>query len=287
MGDFGPGSVVILVDEKRGKRHMTKLKEGVKFTTQYGKIDHEDIMAANDGAMIYTSTEVGYRVFKPTYIDYVMNIKRKAQIVYPKDAAAIVMWGDIHPGLNVLESGIGQGALTMTILRALGGQGHLTTYEIREDFAEQADNYISEFYGHAENHVVEIRDIYESVDGLYDRIILDVPEPWHVVKHSEHCLKDGGIMIAYIPTILQVKEHVDTLRACGYFEEIETFELNLRPWKVEGRSVRPEMWVYSHSAFLVAARKVEAVENRDIEIVDEEEPDDGGPDECCGDGCCG
>lgn len=251
------GDNVILIDEERGKRHMTKLREGLRFTTQFGFIEHDEIVKLIDGGVITASKGVRYRVLKPTYIDYVMNIKRRAQIIYPKDTAAMLMEGDIYPGVDVLEAGVGQGALSIAVLRALGGQGSLTSYELREDFAGDAAKFIGEFYGEAPNHRIEVRNIYEGIDGEYDRVMFDLPEPWQVVPHLETGLKQGGLLVCYLPTILQVKSCVDALQASGSFEEINSFELIKRPWKVDGRSVRPEMWTFNHSAFLVISRKVE------------------------------
>lgn len=256
MGVFQVGDRAILTDEKRKKRHLIKLQEKGTFSTQYGTIQFPDIMASCDGGSVFTHKGCRYTVNVPTYRDFVMNIKRQAQIIYPKDAAAMTMWADVHKGMRVLESGIGQGALSMAILRALGGEGTLTSYEIREDFAGQAAKFIDEFYGEAPNHEIVLGNVYEGFDGEYDRIMLDLPEPWHVVKHARKQLVDGGIIIAYLPTILQVKQYVDELRNTARFEEIEVFEVTHRPWKVEGLSVRPEMWVYNHSAFIIYARKI-------------------------------
>lgn len=257
MNTINYGTNVILIDEERGKRHMTRLREGIRFTTQYGFIEHDEIVKVLDGGIITSSKGVRYRVLKPTYIDYVMNIKRRAQIIYPKDTAAMLMEGDIYPGLSVLEAGVGQGALSIAILRALGGRGSLTSYELREDFAGDAAGFIAEFYGDAENHDIQVRNIYEGIDGEYDRVMLDLPEPWQVVPHLETGLRQGGLLVCYLPTILQVKSCVDALREAGTFDDINSFELIKRPWKVDGRSVRPEMWTFNHSAFIITCRKVE------------------------------
>jgi tRNA (adenine57-N1/adenine58-N1)-methyltransferase len=257
MNTISYGTNVILIDEERGKRHMTRLREGIRFTTQYGFIEHDEIVKVLDGGIITSSKGVRYRVLKPTYIDYVMNIKRRAQIIYPKDTAAMLMEGDIYPGLSVLEAGVGQGALSIAILRALGGRGTLTSYELREDFAGDAAGFIAEFYGDAENHDIQVRNIYEGIDGEYDRVMLDLPEPWQVVPHLETGLRQGGLLVCYLPTILQVKSCVDALREAGTFDDINSFELIKRPWKVDGRSVRPEMWTFNHSAFIITCRKVE------------------------------
>ena len=255
MDELSYGDLVILSD-KKARKYMVKVKENGRFSTEFGFIDHSAIIEAGNGGLVRASKGELYRVFRPTYIDYVMKIKRNAQIIYPKDSAAMLMHGDVYPGLNVLESGIGQGALSISILRALGGKGVLTSYEIREDFALQSKRFIEDFLGGIDNHNIVISDIYEGFEGVYDRVLLDLPEPWHVVKHLRGGLVDGGVVVAYIPTILQVKTYVDTLRDSGFFDDLETFELIKRPWKVEGSSVRPEMWIYNHSAFIVRARKI-------------------------------
>jgi len=256
MSKLEYGSLCIAVDELKGKRHLLRLKEGGRFTAMYGYVEHSAIIEAGDGGFVNASKGPGYRFFYPTYSDYVMNIKRKAQIIYPKDSAAILMWCDIRGGQRVLESGVGQGAMSMAILNTMGGKGELVSYEIREDFAVQAADFIKEFHGEAENHKIEIRSVYEGIDGVFDRIVLDLPEPWHVVKHCGTGLRNGGIIIAYLPTILQAVTLVEHLKESGIFEELETFEFTKRPWKIDGRSVRPEMWTYNHSAFIVKARKV-------------------------------
>ena len=249
------GDSIILTD-KKGRKYLLTLKDNGRFSTQYGYIEHSAIVEAGDGGVVKSSKGENYRVFTPSYIDYVMKIKRNAQIIYPKDAAMILMYGDIYPGLKVLESGVGQGALSIALLRALSSQGSLTSIEIRDDFAQQSKKFIADFLGDVENHNIVISDIYSGFEGVYDRVILDVPEPWHVVAHCEDGLISGGIIVAYIPTVLQVKTFVDTLRGSNCFDDIETFELIKRPWKVDGLSVRPEMWIYNHSAFIVKARKI-------------------------------
>lgn len=274
MNKLEYGKVCIAVDELKGKRHLIRLKEGGRFTAMYGFVEHSDIIEAGDGGFVRASKGPGYRFFYPTYEDYVMNIKRKAQIIYPKDSAAILMWGDIRGGQRVLESGVGQGAMSMAILNTLGGKGELVSYELREDFAAQAADFIKDFHGEAENHTIEIRSVYDGIDGVFDRIILDLPEPWHVVKHCEEGLVTGGIIVAYLPTILQAVTFVEHLKDSGIFEELETSEFTKRPWKIDGRSVRPEMWTYNHSAFIVKARKVTpkpSAEKPETESVPEQE----------------
>jgi tRNA (adenine57-N1/adenine58-N1)-methyltransferase len=247
---------VVLMDRKK-REHMISLKEKGRFSSQHGFIEHADIAASPAGAILKSTGGEYFTVFPVTYRDYVMHIKRQAQIIYPKDTAAILMWGDIGGDMRVLESGIGQGALSIAILNVLAKEGHLTSYEIRQDFADMSKKFISGFLGYTpENHTVEVRDIYQGIDGVYDRVLLDLPEPWQVVQHLENSLVNGGILVSYLPTVLQVKTLADTLRESGRFTRIEIFELILRPWKAEGLSVRPEMWIYNHSAFLISARKL-------------------------------
>ncbi|MDR2104872.1 MAG: tRNA (adenine-N1)-methyltransferase, partial [Deferribacteraceae bacterium] len=250
-------SKVVILRDKKKREYMLTLKEKGRFSSQYGYIEHAEIAAAEAGSLLKSSGGEYFSVFPLTYRDYVMNIKRQAQIIYPKDSAAIIMWADIGGDIRVLEAGAGQGALSIAILRALSDRGRLISYEIRQDFAEMSQKFIEGYFGcRPENHTIEIRDIYQGITGVFDRIVLDLPEPWHMVKHMQSALVNGGIVVSYIPTVLQVKTMVDALKESGYFSQIETFELILRPWKVDGLSVRPEMWMYNHSAFLVSARKL-------------------------------
>lgn len=267
---FEYGNLVILRDatknikqvhkrkrESNDRTYMFSLKENGRFSSQYGYIEHSALLECSEGDIVRTTMDHPYIIYKPTYMDYVMNIKRQAQIIYPKDSAVILMWGDIGSGQNVLEAGTGQGALSIAILRALGGKGTLTSYEIREDFAAQSADFIKTYFGQKpENHKIEVRDIYEGIEGSYDRVLLDLPEPWRVVPHLQNGLKNGGIVISYIPTIVQATQMVEALKASGSFSNIETAEFTRRPWKVDGLSVRPEMWIYNHSAFIISARKI-------------------------------
>ncbi|MCA1927639.1 MAG: tRNA (adenine-N1)-methyltransferase [Calditerrivibrio sp.] len=255
MSKLNYGEKVILTDHKKNK-HTLLLKEGAKFSTNYGFIEHDKIVEVGDGGIVQSSKFAKYTVLRPTYIDYVMHLKRNAQIIYPKDTAAMLMEGDVYPGLNILESGIGQGAFSIALLRALSGKGKLVTYEIREDFAKQSEKFIKDYLPDIDNHEIRLGDIYNGFEGVYDRVFLDLPEPWHVVKYLEKGLVAGGIVVAYIPTVLQVKSFIDSLRETDLFTDIDTFELIKRPWKVEGMSVRPEMWIYNHSAFICKGRKL-------------------------------
>ncbi len=254
MSDFEYGDKALLIGPKC-KKHLITLQKDDRFCTHRGYIDHSELVASKNGEELKTSRGFFYKIFRPTYIDYIKNIERKAQIIYPVNASAMMVLADVYPGLDILEAGIGQGALSISILRALGEKGKLVTYEIRDDFISQAKKIISDFLGDVKNHEVVKKDIYQGIEGCYDRVFLDVPEPWQVVDHLNSGLVSGGFVVAHIPTILQVKSMVDELRNSRVFTEIEALELLKRPWRVKGRSVRPEDKIRGHTGFIVKARK--------------------------------
>lgn len=254
MGDFKYGDKVILIGPE-GKKHLTTLRKNDRFCTHRGYIEHARLVESENGEELETNRGATYRIFKPTFMDYIENIEREAQIIYPIEASAMLVLADVHPGLKILEAGIGQGALSISILRALGGKGKLVTYEVRDDFIKKAKKTISNFLGDTENHEIVKKDIYEGIDCIYDRVFLDVPEPWRVIEHLKSGLVNGGFLVAHLPTILQVKSFVEKLRSSGFFTEIETLELLKRPWRVRGRSVRPETKIRSHTGFIVKGRK--------------------------------
>lgn len=255
-GPFRAGEEVVLVDPK-GEERLLTLVPGKAFGTHKGNILHDDIIGKADGSPVWTAMGTGYRVFRPTYIQYVMNLKRHAQIIYPKDVGPILLWADIFPGATVLEAGIGWGALAIKLLEAVGPRGTLISYEIREDFAESGTKTVTRFLGKPDNHVVRLRDVYEGIEERdIDRIVLDVPEAWRAVPHAAEALVPGGILLAYLPSTIQVKQMVDAVEGAGTYTEPEVFEVIHRPWHVKGNSVRPVQWMFSHSAFLVVSRKL-------------------------------
>ena len=254
-GDF----VLLMTVEVRRKktRKVIKLKSGNAYFTHLGSIPHDKIIGRLSGTLVSTDKGIKYTVFRATYNDYVMALKRKAQIIYPKDVATILLWGDVYQGLDILEAGLGEGALSIAILRVLSTKGGLTTYEIRSDFLEEGSKNIVNFFKEKPaNHNIIMGDIYNGFDGVFDRIFLDLPEPWHVLKFMDQGLVSGGIVISYIPTVLQVKAYVDLMQELKFFDDIEIFEIIRRPWQVKGLSVRPETWMYNFSAFIVFARKI-------------------------------
>ncbi|MBI5420041.1 MAG: tRNA (adenine-N1)-methyltransferase [Deltaproteobacteria bacterium] len=255
-GPFRAGEDVILVDPK-GEEHLLTLTPGKPFGTHKGNILHDDIIGKPDGSRVWTARGTVYRIFRPSFNQYILNLKRHAQIIYPKDIGPILLWADIFPGAAVVEAGVGWGALSIKLLEAVGPGGRLISYEVREDFAESGRKTVTRFLGECPNHEIKVRDIYEGIDEKeVDRVVLDLPEPWRVVPHAAQALTPGGILLSYLPSTLQVKQMVDRVEEQGSFTEPEVFEVIHRPWHVKGQSVRPVQWMFSHSAFIVVSRKI-------------------------------
>ncbi len=195
-------------------------------------------------------------MFRPTYAQLVPNLPRQAQLIYPKDVGTILLWGDIHPGAQVIEVGVGPGATSIALLRAVGEHGRVVSYEIREAFATIARENVARFHGPAPQWSLKIADAYEGLsEREVDRIVVDLSEPWRVVPHAAHALRPGGVFVGFIPTVLQMKELVDALRAGG-FAAVEIVESLQRYWHVKDRSVRPQHRMVAHSGFLVIARRL-------------------------------
>ncbi len=254
-GPFQAGEQVLLLDRKR-RRHLIRLAEGGEFHTHAGVLDHANVIGQEEGVTVRTTRGAALLALRPTLSEFVLEMPRGAQVIYPKDLGPILMLGDIFPGARVLESGVGSGAMTMTLLRAVGPTGHVTGYELREDFATRARENIAAFLGEDLPLAIEIRDVYEGIDlDELDRVVLDLPEPWQVVKHAERALRPGGILVSYLPTILQVSTLRDTL-AGSTFGMADTVEVLHRGWNVDGQSVRPDHRMVAHTGFLTVARKL-------------------------------
>ncbi|HZN12846.1 MAG TPA: tRNA (adenine-N1)-methyltransferase [Acidimicrobiales bacterium] len=251
-GPLAPGDKVLLVDRK-DRRYLVTLTEGGEFHTHAGVVPHADIVAAGEGGLARATTGAAYIVLRPTLSDFILKMPRGAQVIYPKDLGAILVLADVYPGVRVLEAGVGSGALSTALLRA---GAHVTGYEVREDFALRARANVTSFLGAdaLERYHVEIRDIYEGIDpDSFDRIILDLPEPWRVVKHAETALAPGGLLVAYVPSVTQVAQLRDTLDESS-FGLAETVEVLVRGWHVAGQAVRPDHRMVGHTGFLTAAR---------------------------------
>jgi tRNA (adenine57-N1/adenine58-N1)-methyltransferase len=249
---FAAGDKVILIDSKNRWKLVT-LEPGGEYHSHTGFVAHDDIIGQPEGLVVATVRGAKYQVVRPTLADFVLKMPRGAQVIYPKDLGPILMLADIFPGAKVLESGIGSGALSMTLLRA---GADVTGYELRDDFAVRAQENVAAFLGDEalERYHVEQRDCYEGIDGRgFDRVVLDLPEPWQVVKHAETALLPGGILVAYTPSIMQVAQLREAL-AESRFKLPETVEVLNRTWHVEGQAVRPDHRMVAHTGFLTHAR---------------------------------
>lgn len=260
MSRFSNGERIHLVDQKR-RQYAFTLKAGETYQFSGQRIAHDTLIGRPDGSIVTLSGGKKMVALRPTFGDYVLKMPRGAQVLYPKDLAIIPMWADIYPGARVFEAGTGSGALTMALLRAVGQGGLVVTYEVREDFAQTAKRNIACFLNPT-NLICFKKNAYEGIDMLddqvpFDRVVLDLPEPWQVVPHAAKTLRSGGIYLSFVPTIPQVMQTVEALERMAVFGMIETFETLLRTWSVQGRSVRPDHRMVAHSGFITVARKVE------------------------------
>jgi tRNA (adenine57-N1/adenine58-N1)-methyltransferase len=246
------GELVLLVDHKK-RRYLVTLTEGAEFQSHTGVLRHDSIAGQPEGCEVATTRGQRFRAYRPTLSDFVLSMPRGAQVIYPKDLGPILMLADIGPGMRVLESGVGSGALSMAMLRC---GACVTGYELRPDFAARAISNATTFLGPqvTDRYTVELRDCYQGIDerGL-DRVVLDLPEPWQVVPHARHALRPGGILVSYSPSITQVVQLVEALERASFAEASTTEVLN-RTWHIEGAAVRPDHRMVAHTGFLTRAR---------------------------------
>jgi tRNA (adenine57-N1/adenine58-N1)-methyltransferase catalytic subunit len=249
---FAAGDRVVLIDTKNRWKLIT-LAPGGEYHSHAGFLAHDAIIGQGEGLVVTTTRGLSYQVVRPTLSDFVLKMPRGAQVIYPKDLGPLLMLADVFPGARVFESGIGSGALSMTLLRA---GAEVTGYELRGDFATRARANVEAFLGAEvlDRYTVEERDTYEGIDGAgFDRVVLDLPEPWQVVKHAETALRPGGILVAYTPSVIQVSQLREEL-AASRFRLAETLEVLNRTWHVEGPAVRPDHRMVAHTGFLTHAR---------------------------------
>ncbi|MGB2571500.1 tRNA (adenine-N1)-methyltransferase [Micromonospora citrea] len=256
-GPFRPGDRVQLTDPK-GRMHTVVLEPGKEFHTHRGILKHEALIGQPDGSVVTTSGGgTAFLALRPLLSDYVLSMPRGAQVIYPKDSAQIVAMGDIFPGAKVLEAGAGSGALSCSLLRAVGTGGELHSYEMRDDFAQIAKRNVEAFFGAPHPawrlHVGDVADCPETG---FDRIILDMLTPWETLDMVERALLPGGVFIGYVATTPQLSELVEALRERGGWTEPRAWESLVRDWHAEGLAVRPDHRMIAHTAFLVSARKL-------------------------------
>jgi tRNA (adenine57-N1/adenine58-N1)-methyltransferase len=256
-GSFVVGDRVQLTDPK-GRLHTVVLEPGKLFHTHRGAIAHDDLIGAPEGSVVFSTANTGYLAFRPLLADFVLSMPRGAQVIYPKDAAQIVGFGDIGPGMRVLEAGAGSGALTCSLLRAVGRDGAVTSYERREDFADVARANVTAFFGEPPaNWDLRLGDLdRHPAEEVVDRVVLDMLEPWAVLPAVSAALRPGGVLVGYVATTTQLSTYVEALRAQGVWTEPHAWETLLRPWHAVGLAVRPEHRMVAHTAFLVTARRL-------------------------------
>ena len=257
LDKFQDGEQVLLIDQ-RGRRHLLLLRKGDTYHSDRGWVTHEAIIGHPDGSWVRTSKGTRYLALRPTLAEYVLDMPRGAQVIYPKDLAMVMFWADIFPGARVLEAGMGSGALTLALLRAVGPDGRVISYEQRDEFARRALANIHMRSGEVTNLTVRLGAVEDGVadEDPVDRVLLDLPEPWKLTQAMARVLRPGGILLSYVPTIIQAQQTAETLGRDRQWALVETFETLFRPWNIEGQSVRPFHRMVAHTGFITVARRV-------------------------------
>lgn len=246
----------------KGKMHTLTLRPDGEFHTHKGFVRHADIVGQAESSIVLSSASEQYLVERPLLSDYVMSMPRGAAIVYPKDAAQILAFGDVNPGATVIEAGVGSGALSLWLLRAVGESGKLISIERREEFADIARANVEGFLGkYPKNWHVQVGDFQNvasqlCAEGQADRIVLDMLAPWECVTASAQLLRPGGVLIAYVATVTQLSRMVEAIRESGNFTHPSSHESMVRSWHVEGLAVRPDHRMVAHTGFLTLARRL-------------------------------
>jgi tRNA (adenine57-N1/adenine58-N1)-methyltransferase len=256
-GPLRSGERVRLTDPK-GRRRSLLLEAGKTFFTHKGAIEHDALIGGPDGNVVTSTGGVDYLVLRPLLADYVVSMPRGAAVVYPKDAAQIITMADIFPGARVVEAGAGSGALTCSLLRAVGESGEVTSYERREDFAEIARGNVTAFFGSPHPAWrLQVGDLATDLaEREVDRVVLDMLAPWECVRAVAAALVPGGLVCAYVATTPQLSQFVETVRVHGGFTDPDAWETIVRGWHVEGLAVRPQHRMSGHTGFLVTARRL-------------------------------
>ncbi|WP_194824807.1 tRNA (adenine-N1)-methyltransferase [Nocardia sp. XZ_19_231] len=255
-GPFAIGDRVQLTDGK-GRLFTVVLEEGKEFHTHRGGIKHDDLIGNDEGTVVKSVNGTPYLALRPLLTDYVLSMPRGAAVIYPKDAAQIVHEGDVFPGARVLEAGAGSGALTCSLLRAVGLEGEVISYEIRDDHAEHAVRNVETFFGERPpNWSITIADVAEYEGPQVDRVVLDMLAPWDALPAVSKALVPGGVLVVYVATVTQLSKVVEALREQECWTEPRSWESMVRGWHVVGLAVRPEHRMQGHTAFLVSARRL-------------------------------
>ncbi|MEP6855321.1 MAG: tRNA (adenine-N1)-methyltransferase [Pedococcus sp.] len=260
-GTFSQGERVQLTDPK-GRLHTIVLEPGREFHTHRGRLAHDDLIGSPDGSVVRNTAGVEYLALRPLLSDYVMSMPRGAAVVYPKDAGQIVTMADIFPGARVVEAGVGSGALSMSLLRAVGESGHVHSFERREDFADIAKGNARAFFG--QDHPawqVTVGDLVEALphhvaQASVDRVVLDMLAPWECLDAVADALLPGGVLICYVATATQLSRVAEGVREHGGYTEPEAWESLVRGWHLEGLAVRPQHRMHGHTGFLITTRRL-------------------------------
>jgi len=258
--EFEVGDRVQLTDTK-SRKHTILLEPGREFHTNHGSIKHDDLIGTSEGSTVISTGNMVYLALRPLLLDFVLSMPRGAAVVYPKDAAAIVGLADIFPGAVVVEAGVGSGALTCSLIRAVGTSGYVYSFERREDFAKIAQKNVTNFFRELPtNWSVTLGDLQDEVlhlpESSVDRVVLDMLAPWECISGIAHVLRPGGVVIAYVATTTQMSRFVEEMRTDRRWTNPEGQELIQRPWHLEGLAVRPNHRMQGHTGFLVTARKL-------------------------------
>ncbi len=249
-----------MLTDERGHQFLVHLTDQGTFQFDRGTLQHSMLIGCEDGSVHETDKGAKLVALRPRLVDYVLKMRRGPQIVYPKDAAAIVSRADIRPGSVVLEAGTGSGALTMSLIRAVGPSGRVVSVDRREDHAKHGRRTIERAFGaipdNLELLVAEVEEVLEGVQP--DRLVLDLAEPWHVARVAARHLRTGGVLCAYVPTVPQLQQLYAAFEETGAFFGAETFEILERSWNIKGRSVRPDHTMVGHTGFITVARRITA-----------------------------
>jgi tRNA (adenine57-N1/adenine58-N1)-methyltransferase len=260
-GPFAVGDRVQLTDPK-GRMHTITLSPGKQFHTHRGIFDHDQLIGAPEGSVVRTTSGIEYLALRPLLADYVLSMPRGAAVVYPKDAGQVVAMGDIYPGAVVVEAGVGSGALTMSLLRAVGDSGSLHSVERRDEFAQIARANVEEFFGGPHPAwQLTVGDLVAVLDSdvepaSVDRVVLDMLAPWECLDAVARVLAPGGVLICYVATATQLSRVAEAARGHGAFTEPQAWESLVRGWHLEGLAVRPQHRMVGHTGFLVTARRM-------------------------------
>jgi len=256
-GVFHIGDRIQLTDPK-GKLYSFTITPGKEWHTHKGWINHDDLVGLPEGSVVSTTAGLKFTAFKPLLADFVLSMPRGATIVYPKDAAMIVGVADIYPGAKVLEAGVGSGALTLSLLRAVGEKGSVHSVERRAEFADNARANVEQYFGGLpQQWTLTVGDLQEQeVDATFDRVVLDMLAPWECVATAAEALRPGGVFLAYVATTTQLSATAEALKSDGRFTEPESSETIVRGWHHEGLAVRPQQRMIGHTGFLITSRRM-------------------------------